>query len=324
MTVCTAANRIGGLLGVVDSPDGVRKIHENDTPLVGGVAAIVPFVAMSAYLGMSSGYAPLYYVIAAVAGGSLILGYVDDRGHVRPIWRLLLSATLCIGALYAVPALRVEAFAFSFLRTPIFLHGWAPLFTVICLVGLQNAVNVADGKNGLVLGLSFVWTMCLLVYAPSHLTPLLIVLAIGLVIAGPFNWKGHLFLGDSGAYALSIAIAVLVVYVYGVKFAVLPADVVALWFMVPIVDCLRLMVTRVLAGRSPFKSDRNHLHHILDDLMPWGRALAFYLLLVATPALLAFRFPEKTLLWALLVFACYCVLVFVGVRGLAHRRLSTL
>ena len=58
--------------------------------------------------------------------------------------------------------------------------------------------------------------------------------------------------------------------------------------------------------------------------MPWGRALAFYLLLVATPALLAFRFPEKTLLWALLVFACYCVLVFVGVRGLAHRRLSTL
>jgi len=324
LTVCMAANRIGGLLGVVDSPDGVRKIHENDTPLVGGVAAIVPFVSMSVYLGTSSGYAPLYYVLAAVAGGSLILGYVDDRGHVRPIMRLILSATLCLVALYAVPALRVEAFAFSFLRAPIFLHGWAILFTVICLVGLQNAVNMADGKNGLVLGLSFVWTICLLVYAPSHLTPLLMVLAIGLVIAAPFNWKGHLFLGDSGAYALSIAIAVLVVYVYSVKFAVLPADVVALWFLVPIVDCLRLMVARVLAGRSPFNSDRNHLHHILNDLMPWGRALAFYLLLVAVPALLAFHFPEKTLLWALFTFACYCMLVFVGARGLAHRRLGTL
>ena len=175
-----------------------------------------------------------------------------------------------LAALYAVPALRVEAFVFSFLRAPVFLHGWAPLFTVICLVGLQNAVNMADGKNGLVLGLSFVWIMCLLAYAPSHLTPLLSVLAIGLVIAAPFNWKGRLFLGDSGAYALSIAISVLVIYVYGVKFAVLPADVVALWFIVPIVDCLRLMVTRVLAGRSPFSSDRNHLHHILNDLMPWG------------------------------------------------------
>ena len=254
----------------------------------------------------------------------LVLGYIDDRGHVRPIWRLLLSATLCLTALYAVPALRVEAFVFSFLRAPVFLHGWAPLFTVICLVGLQNAVNMADGKNGLVLGLSFVWTMCLLAYAPSHLTPLLSVLAIGLVIAAPFNWKGRLFLGDSGAYALSIAILVLVIYVYGVKFAVLPADVVALWFIVPIVDCLRLMVTRVLAGRSPFSSDRNHLHHILNDLMPWGRALAFYLLLVAAPALLAFRFPEKTLLWALFTLACYCVLIFVGARGMAHRRLSTL
>ena len=72
----------------------------------------------------------------------------------------------------------------------------------------------------------------------------------------------RLFLGDSGAYALSIAIALLVIYVYGVKFSVLPADVVALWFVVPTVDCPRLMITRVLAGRSPFSSDRNHLHHI--------------------------------------------------------------
>ena len=94
LAVCMASKRIGGLLGVVDSPDGFRKTHENDTPLVGGVATIVPFVVMSVYLGTSSGYGPLYYTLAAVADGSLVLGYIDDRGHVRPIWRLLLSATL--------------------------------------------------------------------------------------------------------------------------------------------------------------------------------------------------------------------------------------
>ena len=182
LAVCLAANRIGGLLRVVDSPDGVRKTHDSDTPLVGGVAVIVPFVFMAVYLGTTSNFAPLYYVLAVLAGGSLILGYLDDRRHVRPIWRLLISAMLCVGALYAVPALRVEAFAFSFLRDPVFLHGWAPFFTVICLVGLQNAVNMADGKNGLVLGLSLVWSVCLLAYAPTHLTPLLAVLSIVSVI----------------------------------------------------------------------------------------------------------------------------------------------
>lgn len=119
-------------------------------------------------------------------------------------------------------------------------------------------------------------------------------------------------------------IGVLAVYIYSVGFTTLPADVVALWFLVPVVDCLRLMVTRVLAGRSPFNSDRNHLHHILNDMMPWRWALIFYLLLVALPAALAYQFPDKTLLWALFTVACYCIVIFVGVREVAHGRLSTL
>ena len=318
LAICTMANKVGTLLGAVDSPDGVRKTHEADTPLVGGFAVVLPFVFVSIYLGSFSGFVPLYFVLALVILGSLILGYVDDRSHIRPIWRLTLSTVLCAGALYAVPALRIEAFAFSFLNFSVFLYGWASLFTVLCLVGLQNAVNMADGRNGLVLGLSLIWVVCLLFYAPSHLTPLL------LVIAAPFNLKGHLFLGDSGAYALSAGIGILVIYVYGVKFSVLSADIVALWFLVPILDCLRLMMTRILSGRSPFSSDRSHLHHILNDLMPWSRALIFYQLLVAVPAGLAYFFPDKTLIWAFLIVTIYSVLIIIARRGLLDHRLSAL
>ena len=264
--VCLAADRIGGMLGVVDAPDGFCKVHETDTPPVGGFAAVVPFILATIFLSVTSGFAPLFLTLAGVVAASLILGYVDDHRHIRPLWRLLLSASLCVTALYIVPALGVEFFVFSFLGAPIFLHGWAVPFTVLCLVGLQNAVNMADGKNGLVLGLSLVWVFCLMAYAPSHLTTILIVFAIGLAVALPFNLRGRLFLGDSGAYALSIAIGFLTMYVYGIRFASLPSDVVVLWFLIPIVDCLRLMVTRVSAGRSPFSCDRNHFHHILHDL----------------------------------------------------------
>lgn len=324
LAVCLAADRIGGLLGVMDSPDGVRKVHEKDTPLVGGVATVVPVVGLLVYAGASSGYAPLYLVLAAVAGGSLVLGYMDDRGHVRPSWRLLGLASLCVAALYAAPALRIDAFAFSFTSVPVFLHGWATLFTAVCLVGLQNAVNMADGENGLASGLALIWLMCLLAYAPDHLTPILAVSALCLLIAIPFNWTGRLFLGDAGAYALGGAVGAMAVYVYDVGFTALPADVVALWFLVPVADCLRLMATRALAGRSPFSSDRNHLHHVLNGLMPRGWALTVYFLLVAVPAALAYAFPEMTLLWIVFTVACYCVFLFVGAHDVARRRLRAL
>ena len=58
--------------------------------------------------------------------------------------------------------------------------------------------------------------------------------------------------------------------------------------------------------------------------MPWSWALAFYLSLVGVPAVLAFRFPEKTLVWALLTAMVYAAVVFVSARGVAQRRLGTL
>lgn len=318
LVICVVSNRVGRFLGVIDSPDGLRKRHSIDTPLVGGLAAVVPFLFVAGYVSNSSGFAPLYMTITGVTFGSLILGYIDDRGHISPVWRLTLSVALAIFALIMQPALRVEFFVFSFFTTPIFLQNWSLIFTVLALVGLQNAVNMADGQNGLVIGLSLVWVLCIAGYAPAHLMPLLIVLLIGLSIALPFNLKGHLFLGDSGSYGLSMVIGLLSIYVYAVSFTSLSADVVALWFLVPIADCLRLMVMRVLAGRSPFHSDRSHFHHILGSLMPFKGALTVYLLLVAVPAALAFWVPNKALLWALITLSSYIIIVFFGLRQQRH------
>jgi preprotein translocase subunit SecF len=35
--------------------------------------------------------------------------------------------------------------------------------------------------------------------------------------------------------------------------------------IVPIFDTLRVFIVRLINGRSPFKADRNHVHHILID-----------------------------------------------------------
>ena len=310
--LCLLARPIGQLIGVVDSPDGRRKDHTRDTPQVGGLAVMVPALVMAVVLARRTDFVPFYGALAILLTLSLLLGLIDDRAHVRPLWRLAISVAMCFAVLYAAPALNVTFLKFSFAENAIYLEGWAALFTVLCLVGLQNAVNMADGKNGIVIGLSLLWIVALVAFGPMHLRPFLVVFAAGLAIALPFNLRGHLFLGDSGTYAISIVVGALTLYVYSVNFTALPADFVMLWFLVPVLDCLRLMVTRVITGRSPFSSDRRHLHHILWQLLPPPGALGVYLGLVAVPAILAALAPTATLLLVVLALSCYATILGLG------------
>lgn len=312
LLVCIFGRQIGALLGVMDLPDGRRKLHAAPTPLVAGVAVMIPVIAMALALSQISTWGPLYLTISGVSMFFVALGHIDDRRHVRAFFRLIVSALVVGGALWAVPGLTVRVLSFSFAdqSPPVFLGNIGGIaFSVLCLVGLQNAANMADGKNGLVIGMSLIWILLLFAYAPAHMDPLLIVLAIGLVVALTFNLAGKVFLGDAGTYGLSVTIGMIALYSYNVDFVGFPADAVALMFLVPVVDTLRLIVLRTLRGRSPFSPDRDHLHHVLLALMPWHWALTTYLALVAVPSLVARYNVDWTGSLAIGTLTIYAILI---------------
>jgi UDP-GlcNAc:undecaprenyl-phosphate/decaprenyl-phosphate GlcNAc-1-phosphate transferase len=325
LALCLFAGRLGNLLGVMDQPDGERKLHSQATPLMGGIAVMVPVVLASMVFAYSTSYGPFYVTFAVATASVMLLGLIDDRKHIRPLIRLAVSVIVGIAVIYTVPDINMTFLSFSFLASPIFLNGlWALAFTLLCLVGLQNAINMADGQNGLVMGMTLIWVVSLSAYAPAHLSPLLIVFALGLGIALMFNLNGRLFLGDSGSYAISISIGILTIYVYSVGFDKLPADTVALWFLLPVADCLRLMVIRMVRGRSPFSSDRNHLHHILQEMMSSRRALLCYLGLVAIPTILAWFAPAYSLWLGIIVLAVYSITLAARKRILAQLDIPSL
>jgi len=324
LLLCLWARPIGRRLGLLDMPDGRRKTHARPTPLVGGIAVMAPVGAMCVVLAVTTTLAPLYATLGATAGAFLLVGLIDDRGQIRPLYRLLLSTILFLGAVLAVPALSVDFLLFSFYPHLIAPGAWLMLgFSLLCLVGVQNATNMADGKDGLAIGLSLLWTSLLFANAPDHLRPLLIVLAVGLAVALIFNLSGHLFLGDSGSYSVSAFVGFVTIYCYGIGFPVLRADAVAVWFLIPVVDCLRLMAVRLARGHSPFSSDQNHLHHILARWMPWRWGLPLYLSLVGVPSLLAHWLPSLTLAWALAALLTYGVLLGRAGQSLGQRAPST-
>ena len=313
MFFCLLAEPIGRGLGIMDVPDGVRKQHPRPTPMVGGVAVALPVLGVLAALAISTPFAPFYAAVGMALAAFLTLGFIDDRRHLRPLFRLSFSAALALAVLFVVPAQQVIFFRFTFLDVAVFLGGgWSLLFTVLCLVGLQNAINMADGRNGLALGLMLIWTLLLLGYAPPHVTPVLVSFAVAMAVTAFFNLQGRLFLGDSGTYGLSIALGLLTIHVYELEFPRLHADTVALWFLVPIVDAIRLMLFRIMDGRSPFNPDADHFHHILEGWLPWRWGLTAYLALVAGPAVIALFIPDATLSVVAAVLMVYCVVVLAA------------
>lgn len=306
---CCYADRIGHLLGVMDRPDGGRKAHPRPTPLIGGIALMLPlsWVTLTQWLYQPSA-ADMALVLIVAGMGFTVLGWLDDRRHVAPLARLVGSTALCGALLIVEPDLSLRALDLGPLVIP--LGVLAVPFTLLCLVGLQNAINMADGLDGLVIALCSFWTVGLLLYAPPSLAVYLICLLIGLLILLPFNLAGRLFLGDSGSYSLGAVIGVLMIHVHHHAAGSLPADTIVLWLLVPVLDCLRVMAARVLAGRSPLMPDRNHLHHRLSERWSHRRALGLYLALVVVPGTTVALLPQTTFALLLLALSAYLVVLW--------------
>lgn len=318
--VCVKAEPLSKALGVVDTPDpvGGRKRHQFPTPLVGGLAVlagVAPVLFWSGFVEVQEVHLTLF----GLAGGFGLLGFLDDRNHMQPIVRLAIGAIMVAVAVRFVGDFGVTYLKFSFLPISLNLNEWAIVFTLICVVGFQNAINMADGKNGLVVGLSIIWSALLLAFAPAELQPLLFLFIGCLSVVLAFNMRGKLFLGDTGSYSLSVLVAALTIYTYNNAAQQFPADMIALWFLIPVVDCLRLIISRVMRNRSPFHADRDHLHHHISYLFGWSSGLWLYLGMVGVPGAISLIAPALTPLLIIVSLLAYSLVWHLARRNEVSR-----
>jgi len=314
------AGSVATLLKMMDHPIG-HKTHVRPTPLVGGTAIFLPVLIFCVISLWDNPERSTFGILTLVVGGAFLLGYVDDRSGLSPPFRLWAKTLSVLATLLLFPAFIVHEFDFTFAAQPIDLNYLAIPFSLLVLVGLTSAVNMADGMNGLVCGLSLIWSVFFLFYTPPALVGLLVLLCLCLLVTLVFNLMGRLFLGNSGAYALGIMLGLLSAYIYNEGSERLAADVIVVWFIVPVVDCLRLMATRAIRHRrSPMAADRNHLHHRLLLIFPQWAALGLYWSLVAVPGALAIAAPEAAPKLLSLILVVYAGLMVASSRRALSRR----
>lgn len=300
------AGRVGYALGLVDHPDGDRKHHRQPTPLMGGVTlllGVLPGVAILSVMTFGI-YAWAGQVLIIATAVMATLGIIDDRHRLGAWLRLVVSFVVFLAAISAAPLYSVQRIVFDESNFAIQLDRvWiSDLFSALCCVGLVNAVNLADGKNGLVLGLLIGWTGLLGIASGGPFVLAGLLLLAGLLPLFAANMRGRLFLGDGGTYGFATAIALIAIANYNLSDPGfgrgMSAEFLVLLFAVPAIDFIRLAVVRTLDGRGPMSPDRDHFHHHLQESLGWPVGLFVYwaIDLVPTAMVVAFGAPILVML----------------------------
>lgn len=286
---------IGRALGLLDMPNNVRKFHALPTPKVGGLALFAAGCWLAATeLWMGGGMGRHIAVGLGVIAFHWLLGTLDDRWDLDAKWRLALSFAVCSWLFWLEPSLVVRELRFA--------NGWTlPLgsvagfgLTVSGFVFLVFAVNLMDGRNG-VLGSNALWWLWLVQVIGAPLPWGVFLAMVGAVcLFLYYNADGRLFAGDGGAYLIGSGMGFLALELYGRAESPLYIDQIGVWFLLPMLDAARVLLTRLATGRGPFRGGRDHLHHVL-----WaragGRAPFLYGSLVMGPSTVTVLRPEWSL-----------------------------
>ena len=244
------------------SEDGVIEVGSGGEPLSQPIN--VQNSSVSLYP-LSSFTAALFLVAILLQ----IFTLIDDAYGVRPAKRLLGQS---IGALAVIifGNIYITSLQISILGISLQLGFWGIPFTVVAVVGIINAFNMIDGINGLCAGLALVAIGALQVASGFDVSNYSLVIAMGSIIGflfynlGFLGTKRRVFLGDNGSTFLGFLVAwTCINYSQGEANLIMP--VTCLWIVaIPLLDCIGVMVYRVMRGILPFDAGRDHIHHKLQ------------------------------------------------------------
>ena len=260
--------RISRRWGLLDKPEP-RRVHTQPVPRLGGIAIFLSFLSVSLLLFRPANDYELHVYAGLIVAAILIvavMAYDDVRG-LPPLPRLGVQTFAVLIVMFPaghgtlIEVVHNPLIASNHSRT--FLALWIAIpFTWFWIVGMMNTINWVDGLDGLAGGVVTITALVMTAISwllGQHTAAILCAVLAGATLGFlPLNWHpARLFMGDSGAMFLGLALAVLA-NVGGAKLATM-----LLLLGLPILDTARVIFHRVRKGRSPLHYDRSHLHHRL-------------------------------------------------------------
>lgn len=255
-------------IGLVDKPN-YRKRHQGLIPLIGGIALFLGNLTFY-FLVWPQMHLPYLYLAAVTV--LLIIGVLDDRFDVSPLIRVVIQATLAITMVWCGLSLQSLGQLLGPFSLTLDSHLLSTFVTIFITIAVINAFNMIDGIDGLLAGLSsvsFAAIGILMIFDGQYpLAYWCFALIFALIPYALFNlnlfgkkWK--VFMGDSGSTLIGFTMFwILLLSTQGQGHAMSPTT--GLWVIaIPLIDMVAIIFRRLKKGKSPFRPDRLHIHHLM-------------------------------------------------------------
>lgn len=154
--------------------------------------------------------------------------------------------------------------------------GWTdPILSIVWVMGITNAINLIDGRDGVAAGVAALvaGTMAYIAWDLGHDLIAMLFAALSGASLGfvPLNLpRARRFLGDSGAYFLGFMIAGLSISGFVDTTGRVPLYIPLVALGLPALDTAVAVLRRFLDGRHPFKADADHFHDRLERMAGFG------------------------------------------------------
>jgi UDP-GlcNAc:undecaprenyl-phosphate/decaprenyl-phosphate GlcNAc-1-phosphate transferase len=272
-------------LRLVDRPGG-RKLHKGDIPLIGGVAIFLAYP-----IGMMTSNSPLLLDVRVfwVCAVLVVLGLINDIRHVLVGIRVLVQVLLIL-FLCGFTQTHLRSLGDLVGNGDIMLGTWGLPLTILGLIGVKNGINLLDGLDGLAgtqVLVALLWFIFLSWGSGAPETILIMMPLVGAVVGFlAYNLRlprrrAWVFLGDHGSVFLGFALGwFAVVGSQGRQPAFAPIE--GVWVLgLPVLETIRVMLSRIIRGISPFQPGRDHLHHLLLGMGLSGNAVVMVMMAFA-------------------------------------------
>lgn len=305
---------------LVDVP-GERAAHFVPTPSLGGIAIFAGTVFAITLWTPFSYFANLQYILAALIIIFLV-GAKDDIVPMSPSRKL--GGQIFVAAILVFRADVVIDNFYGLFGIYELSEWFSILFSVFVIILLINAFNLIDGINGLAasigITISIFFGTWFFLIERIELAMVAFALTGALVAFLKYNLSpAKIFMGDTGSMLVGFVCTILAVkflethngyfteklvdksYLKMYEFSAAPAVVISV-LIVPLFDTLKVFITRILKGRSPFMPDKTHTHHLLLELgLTHDKSTAILALVNVTFIGIAYFFQDLGTFWLLIL-----------------------
>jgi UDP-GlcNAc:undecaprenyl-phosphate GlcNAc-1-phosphate transferase len=257
---------------------------------MGGIAMYVGFVAALVVSMLTPFFTEMRQgspePLAALVGCTLMLGLgaIDDKRGTTPLSKF--TAQVFIGGVLILLGVQ-----FAWVFWPGFgivdVSGdLAVPLTILWIALVANAVNLADGLDGLAAGMVAIAAGTLFVYVvradsvfgDASASALLAAITAGVCLGFlPWNWyPAKIFMGDSGSMLLGMMLAIATISGLGRNpYAPSAGDIAAivgsmvvplLVLFIPLLDVILAVARRTWRRQGIGHPDKEHIHHRLMDI----------------------------------------------------------